>query len=435
MGVHARDLPGAAAEASPDRHAGPALLRRLGFGLAGEGAQSAFHFGLNLALLRSLPAYDYGLFAIIFAGGSVALTYANALAATPVSVVLPRLRRGKAADRHDAVFRTAAFLSSLVLALVAGLGLALWTAIPWVAPAGAAFVGLWSLRHYVRAALFARREPQHAAAGDAAFAVTGLVLAGLAVATAAPQHLLAAALLALAAANAAGIAVGLAAARRPVWLAADRRGWRHYRQHRSMVSWALVGVTTSNLQAQVQTILVAALIGPAAFAPIAAGLVLTAPLRIAVAALIGIVRPDFAEALAAGRTRPARRLLLVAALLVVAGSLAYGALLWAGWQLLRLHLFGASLAGEPMGLIAVLSWAIAFVYLAYFLPEALLEAAGRFRAVALATLASAVVGTLAVAVLLVVAAPAWSLLGVIAAEAVTLVWFWSAALRLLARSS
>lgn len=139
MGTRAEKLDGHEGERR-DLHGRWALLTRFGFGLAGEGAQSAFHFGLNLALLRSLSAYDYGLFAIVFALGSLALTYSNALVATPVSVALPRLRRPGAADVQDGVFGTVAVASSAVLALATGAGLAWWSATPWVAPAGASFV-------------------------------------------------------------------------------------------------------------------------------------------------------------------------------------------------------------------------------------------------------------------------------------------------------
>lgn len=409
------------------------LGRRFAFGLAGEGAQSAFHFGLNVALLHHLSEYDYGLFAIVFVMGSLALTYSNALVATPVSVALPRLRRPGAADVQDSVFGAVALASSLLLA--AGVGLALWlaTSLAWIGPAGAAFIGFWSLRNYVRAALFARREAQYATAGDACFAASGILLAGLALAWAPGERLLVAALGALAAANALGCAAALATSGRPIRLSFDGRTWRHYRRHGSMVRWALVGVTTSNVQAQCQTFLVAVLVGPAAFAPIAAGLLLQAPLRIAVAALIGIVRPDFSEALAAGRLAHVRRLLQLTAALILAGSLAYGGLLWLGREIVRTYVFGPALAHEPMALVALLSWATAFVYLGYFLPQALLEAAGEFRSVAQATLISAGAALICVSVLLVVAEPVWSLLGVIAAEMVTLVWFWRAAIRIVRR--
>jgi O-antigen/teichoic acid export membrane protein len=200
-----------------------------------------------------------------------------------------------------------------------------------------------------------------------------------------------------------------------------------------MLSWSLVGVTTSNVQSQFQTFLVAVLAGPAAFAPIAAATILLAPLRLAVGALIAMVQPDFAAALAEGRIERARTLLAGSFGLVLAACLGYGAALWLGFDLLRAHLFGPSFAGEPMGLITALAWAIALGYLSYMLPKALIEAAGGFRLVATATLASALVGIVCVSALLVMASPAWSLAGVVAAELVTLTCFWTEACRIVGR--
>jgi len=197
-----------------------------------------------------------------------------------------------------------------------------------------------------------------------------------------------------------------------------------------VVSWSLVGVTTSNVQSQGQTFLLAGLIGPDALAPIAAGLVLIAPLRLAVTALISLVRPEFVAALGRDDLTRARRLLLAAGVCVILACLLYGGALWVGWDLIRRALFDQSFADQPMGLITWLAWVTALIYLSYFLPEALLEAAGRFRAVATATLASAAVSVVASGLLLLVAAPVWSMLGVIASEILTLWLFWRGALRI-----
>src|SRR5437870_5294486 len=47
--------------------------------LGGETLQSGFHFVLNLGLIWALPAYEYGVFAIVFILGGISLTYGNAL--------------------------------------------------------------------------------------------------------------------------------------------------------------------------------------------------------------------------------------------------------------------------------------------------------------------------------------------------------------------
>jgi O-antigen/teichoic acid export membrane protein len=297
------------------------------------------------------------------------------------------------------------------------------------------FVGLWALRSYVRAALYARRDPARVAGSDLAFIVTGVALgASLLLVEMGGERGLTAAFALLAGANMAGLAASFAGAGRSVRVSFRRALRRRYRRHWHMLSWSLVGVTTSNVQSQFQTFLVALLAGPAAFAPIAAATILLAPLRLAVGALIALVQPDFAAALAEGRLDRARGLLAASAAVVLAASLVYGAALWLGFDLVRAHLFGPSFAGEPMGLITVLAWTIALGYLSYMLPKALIEAAGGFRLVATATLSSALIGVVCVTALLVTVGPAWSLAGVVAAELVTLACFWTESSRILRRS-
>jgi O-antigen/teichoic acid export membrane protein len=412
------------------------LARRFAFGLAGEGMQSAFHFLVNLALMRVLPPSEYGLFAIVFTLGSLGLTYASALVATPATILIPRCRNRGTAELHDVMLGSVALALALAAALLVGVGLVAWSGDPAVAALGGLFVGLWALRAYVRAALYARRDAARVAGSDLAFAASGVTL-GLSLAfvgIGSDAGRLAAAFGVLAGANLAGIAAAFTGSGRRVRVSARRAIRRRYRRHWPMLSWSLVGVTTSNVQSQFQTFLVAALAGPAAFAPIAAATILLAPLRLAVGALIAMVQPDFAAALAEGRIDRVRALLAGSFALVLAACLGYGAALWLGFDLLRAHLFGASFGGEPMGLITCLAWAIALGYLSYMLPKALIEAAGGFRLVATATLASAVVGIVCVSALLVTTSPAWSLAGVVAAEFVTLVCFWIQAARILGRS-
>ena len=411
------------------------LARRFALGLAGEGLQSGFHFAVNLVLIRRLPAYDYGLFAIVFTLGSLALTYSNALVATPAAVHIPRLRSRGAAAFQDVVFGSmAAVLAVVTAGLVLG-GVWLWERSMAVACAACLFVAAWSARNYVRTSLFAHRLPGRAALSDLCFACVG---AFCLVALPTPQAgsgSLADVLYVLALANAAGIAAALAARGWKPKVSLRRSVWRRYRSHWGQVSWSLAGVTTANVQAQFQTFLVAALAGPAAYAPIAAALVIVAPMRLAMSALIYMLQPEFAAALAGNDLARARTLLVNSSALVVGGCLVYGGLIWAGFGLVDRFVFGASFGGEPMLLITVLAWATALVYLSYTLPKALMEAAGEFKSVAAATLASVAVGVVAVALLLALAGPAWSLAGVIAAELVTLAHFARKAARIVAARS
>jgi len=148
-------------------------------------------------------------------------------------------------------------------------------------PSGVAagcFVGAWSLRSHMRTAFFARRQQVIVSISDAAFTVAGTVFAGLAIwfAGAALQTVF----YALAAANVIGIFVwsGWRAARSASPSACRRAGaipglWRQ-------LCWSAFSATTTNIQGQCLALLVAGIAGPAAYAPLAAVIVLFAPLRI-----------------------------------------------------------------------------------------------------------------------------------------------------------
>ena len=209
-------------------------LARFAVTLLGEVVQSGFHFALNILLVRSLSQHDYGVFAIVFLAGGLALTYVRALAGVPISTFLPAHRDRRAGRAIDVTFGTGA----LTVSAVVGLGIAGFLVVAdTVNPvAGGAFVMLWCLRSYLRLALYAK--------------------------------------------NLAGFATALLALREPIRLSLKASSWRRYHAIRRELGWSLVGVTTTNLQGQGQTLAMALLLGPDAYAPIAAALILFAPLRL-----------------------------------------------------------------------------------------------------------------------------------------------------------
>lgn len=399
----------------------PALIRRFVLGLAGEGVQSAFHLLVNLVLMRSLTAYGYGLFALVFMAGSLAVTYSNAMVAIPAAVYLPRLRSPGAARFQEVVFGAVATALSAGAGALTLAGLWLWSGSAAFGVSAGCFVASWTLRNSVRAGLFARREPGLAAGADLVFAGTGT--ACLAAAWRLDGLSLVSCFAILAVANACGALVGLYGPRRPVRLSFRRGVRRRYARLWPQISWSLAGMTTINVQAQFQTVLVALIAGPAAYAPIAAALVLLAPLRLGGSALVLLMQPEFARHLAAGRRGEVRRLLLAGTAATVFACLAYGAVLCLGWDPIDARIFAPAFADQQMGLVTALAWMTALLYIASMLPKAVLEAAGAFRAVAAATLASALAGIVAVAALLAWSGPAWSLAGVVLAESITLVRF------------
>lgn len=409
------------------------LGRRFVLMLGGEVLQSVFHFGLNIALVRALAPREYGLFAIVFLIGGIALTFVRAVAGVPVSIFIPQARGARAARAYAVTFGSGAALLSL--------GLGLLTAAILVVPigagaagAGGAFVCLWCLRSYLRNMLFARRRPGICGIGDLAFTLTGTLLLVPLLRGADESTILPGSLAVLAAAHGIAILAALAALGEPVRLSLRGHVLRRYRGLARSLAWSVAGVATSNVQAQGQTLLVALLAGPAAYAPIAATLVLFSPLRLSASVVVNLMQPEMAASLAKGDAARLRRLMTLSTGLLFGGCLAYGAFLAASLRLIEEHVFAGRFSGEPMGLIAILLWATVTATMLYVGPKTLLEASREFRALAQVALASAAVGIGLVGILLWLSTPAWSLVGVIASEMVVLLHCRRALLRATGRS-
>lgn len=393
------------------------LARRFVLMLGGEVAQSAFHFGINIVLARSLSPHDYGRFAILFLVGGLALTYIRSLAGVPATITIPARAGRRAARSFDVTFGSAAVVLSATIA--AGVCATLMATSDINALAGSLFVGLWSLRSYLRMALFAKHRPAISGFGDVVFALSGTAL------TAAAIHLHGSAsldetLFALACANGLGIAASLALLREPVRLSLGRSVRRRYGAMIPTLSWSLVNVTTANVQGQGQSLLVAAMAGPAAYAPMAATFVLFSPLRLSASALINMVQPEVARHLAQGRFDLARRFALVCSGLLGLFCLTYGAVILATLPLIEHELFAGKFTDAPMTLIAAAAWAIVTVSLVHAPLRVLMETMQDFRPLAVLAGVSVGVGAVAVIGLLLVAEPAWSLLGVLLSEIVVL---------------
>ncbi|MCJ2113139.1 hypothetical protein MKK64_18325 [Methylobacterium sp. E-025] len=392
--------------------------RRFAVILSGELIQSLFHFVLNIMLVRELGAHGYGLFAIVFTIGAVGVTYIRALVAVPATLFLAR-SLGRPAERgHDMVFGSGATAVALLMAAAVSIGLA--PVLGVTALAGGAFVGLYAFRSYLRIVLLARRAPWVAGASDMVYSACGLAL--VVFLHAGDDALLEHAFLGIAAAHAAGIAVALAAIGRPVRVSFRASVRRRYLEIWRTLAWSLLGVTGTTVQGQGLTLLFALLAGPAAYAPIAATLVLFAPLRIPTNALNNMVLPEISALLAAGRRREARRLVVRSTALIGLACLAYGVAMWTALPIIERHLFNGRFASEPMAAIGFGVWCVVTIALLYAIPRAFLEASAAFRVIAAGALVSAGIGFLIMVPLLLTLAPPFALIGLAVSECVTALW-------------
>lgn len=401
--------------------------------LGGETLQSGFHFILNLFLIWALTPYEYGVFAIVLILGGISLTYGNALVSVPAAVHLPKLRSPGAVDFQDVVFGSFATAISAALAIIIAAGLWLTVGRPLEAAIGGALVGLWTLRNHVRVTLFARQAMVLTALSDLSYAAGGGAMIAILFWLRSGALQVPAVLAVLAAANAIAIMVALIARGAPVRVSFRRSVRARYRAIWSDIVWSLIGVTTWNIQGQAPMFVVAAFAGPAAYAPIAAAIVLFNPLRTALGAFVNVVRPEFATGLALGLHRQVQLTLLSSSAVIALCCLAFDAAVWLGWDVLNAHIYGDKFSNVSMPLIAALAGLSAIIYLSYHVPLSLVQAARGFKTVAVATTLGGVVGLAAVVIVLLFSTVSWSLAGFAAGEAVCWTYLWASALRVLSR--
>jgi O-antigen/teichoic acid export membrane protein len=187
-------------------------------------------------------------------------------------------------------------------------------------------------------------------------------------------------------------------------------------------SWALVGVATTEFTANAHAYLVTFLVGPAAFAPLSASALLIRPIGVVMTALTDFERPQLARQIHSGQKKSINRSLMIFRLVLIA-TMALTAIV----ALILLNL-DPGLIFPPRYSTAYLSqatalWmAIAAARIARTPESALLQAAGLFRPLALASVISSVVSIVIVTFLLIFGGPLFSVIGILLGEAVYAIW-------------
>ncbi|MCA0034403.1 hypothetical protein [Mesorhizobium sp. B263B2A] len=392
------------------------LVRRLVLMVGGEAMQSGFHFALNLTLLHMLSAQGYGLFAIGMVMGGVGLSYIRSLTAVPASIWMSKSTNSAGVDAHDVAFGTAA----VVVALLMAVGTAILMRVlgdPSGIAAGC-FVGAWSLRSHMRTAFFARRQQVVVSISDAAFTFAGTVLTGFTIWFA--QGALQTVFYALAAANVFGIVVLVRLARRTIRISFRMPTRRRYARLWPQLRWSGFSATTTNIQGQCLALLVAGIAGPAAYAPLAAVLVLFAPLRIISLAFVNMTQPELAKLMRNNETARVWAQAKIWSLVMGLGGLIYGCAIMAVLPMIK----SQALQDASVGFIGVFVIANFVPIMLYIMPRIVLEILGDFRIVAFITTGGAIVGLALIAILLAIASPPWSLAGSAISETFVLVASW-----------
>ncbi|WP_181171789.1 MULTISPECIES: hypothetical protein [unclassified Mesorhizobium] len=392
------------------------LLRRLVLMVGGEAMQSGFHFALNIALLHMLSAQGYGLFAIGMVMGGVGLSYIRSLTAVPASIWMGKSTNSAGVDAHDVAFGTAALVVSLLMAGSTAILMHLLGD-----PSGIAagcFVGAWSLRSHMRTALFARRQQVIVSISDAAFTIAGIILTGLTMWLA--KDALQTVFYVLAAANLLGIVVLVRLARRTPRISFRMPTRRRYTRLWPQLRWSAFSATTTNIQGQCLALLVAGIAGPAAYAPLAAVLVLFAPLRIISLALFNMTQPELAKLMRNNETSRVWAQAKIWSLVMGIGGLVYGCAILFVLPMIK----SQALQDASVGFIGLFVIANFIPVMLYVMPRIILEILGDFRTVAFITTGGAIIGLTLIAILLAIAPPPWSLLGSAVSEIFVLAASW-----------
>ena len=396
------------------------LTSRYILSVGAQALMSGFHFAMGFFLIRNVPQYDYGIYAYAFVLAMFAGALNNALISTPLTVYSPVLKDETERSEQEAMFSTLNLLLFVCL-ISAGIvyGFLAETAKP-ITLSVTAFVAVYAARQFSRSFGYARLKPLVTASGDIVYVVSGvLFVIAILVFNSAEQAkagLVSKALLALAAANLVAMFVER-------WrLHGPGRGWlvlssiKNYGHIWEQSRWALVGALTTLFLSQAHGLIVTGSHGPEAFGPLAAGMVLFGPVRVALMTWQNMVKPEIALALSENRGDAVKKQVRSSVILMGLAVLALGACLFLGWPWLKDIMYSNEYSDQPMGYIVSIWFAITLFAALYNAPSAALQAMRDFRVLASASIYGALISGFLVTLLLYTIDPASTLLGILAAE-------------------
>jgi O-antigen/teichoic acid export membrane protein len=278
------------------------------------------------------------------------------------------------------------------------------------------------LRWFGRAISYAHHKPSGAAVSDLVYAV--LVVAGVG------ATLVVGARLELFGAVIAG--AGLLALipfgatflfrHRPIGLGRAFGDYRPVWKRQS--AWTLIGVITTEATSNAHSYIVTLFAGPAAFAPIAVGMLFFRPVNVCITALTQLERPRMARAVGQGDERSARGSVraFMAALVViwVATAVTAALILWLVPQVIIKPTLSVETVMIAVGLCAALS----LVQCLQAPMSVLTQARGAFRPLAATSVRSCVVGVVAVVAITFLAPSVYTIAGVVLAQLVMMLGIW-----------
>lgn len=407
-------------------------LGKYGLAVAGTAGSAGAQFLLTLLLLHRVMPEDFGRFAFLMLVAQFIWAIGGALFSAPLArLELERAVTEDTAGRHGLVIANHTFaLAAATISTLAAIVLhqPLSTALIY-----GAFVGIGLLRLFARVAAYTQDRQDRVIAADAAYVcglaagIAAMLISPLAQAPAAYAVFLASSLLGLAPlAGFIDFRMNIGAVRNGL---KDFAGtWRRYSR------WSLIGVVATEATANAHSYIVTIFLGPQAFVPIAASSVLLRPCTVSLNALSELERARIANDLAhdradllAGRVRFFRAVAVaiwIATVIAIILVLAF----------LPGLIFNPGYDRKEIALGAAL-WAAVLLLRVLYIPEAVaLQAYGAFGALAYPKIWAAPVSIGAVVLLLWLATPVWSLLGIALGELLAAILIFKAARRAVSAS-
>ncbi len=407
------------------------LLKIRRYALAGIGpvALAGTHFALSFVMLRLHTPAAFGTFTFLFVAAQFTVALSSALFGAPLQS-FASTRMSGADGRGAAVFAVANALAMVVAISFLVLGLTM--ELPGAAAACyGVYTGSMIVRWLGRAWCYAADRPGRAASSDIVYA--GITLACLAAAT--TGDLLSADSAIYAALSAGALTSLLPFGKEYValaWRRPTRRLWETYRTiWQDHSRWSLLGVTATELAANAHVYLVTLFAGTSAVAPLAAAALLLRPMNVVQNALSEYERAQMAGLLADqafADLQRSRRFFLAVLLLAwcATGVIAWTILHVSPEIVLSGHYDVTTIRWAALG------WFVIALLIVLQMPSSvMLQAAGRFRALAKATLFSSATNVAGVVIVLMIAAPIWTVGVMVIGWGVELVLVRRAARRLL----
>ncbi len=324
-------------------------------------ALSVLGFALNICLLRTLSATDYGIVSLWMTMALFVVSIQSALVLGPLNIYLPGAAEPQAARRLEAALATMNLVVVLAMAALAG-AVNFFANAEWAAHdaltvvAIPLFVAAGMYREYYRSTAFSRRDMVMLLWVDGPYlAVTGACLGAMLIW---PQRFadLATAFLAM--------TIGCLVSQLCVRLRGDgaerglfRAGWlAHYRKIAREVAWSLVGVIANHAENRSYVYIATSLAGMASLATINAIGLLFRPVSVLVSAWGQQVLPHLSAALSNGRIAEFDHTLGRALVATAIGSIAIGMALWWGWNPIERYVFAGKYSD---GVLLLWPWAAA----------------------------------------------------------------------------